>query len=127
MNIWSNYFLNKEIARRFVMARLSINRRPSPLSLLSTAQDAKLRSADQGRTKMRKTVSTIAVAALIAASTAQFASAASGRPDKTHQRHPATQFRNSNAYVAPAYVAVQPEWSGSNYNYSGGYSAPAGR
>ena len=75
---------------------------------------------------MRNTISTIAVAALIAVSTVQFAVAASGYPGKTHPRHAATQLRNSNAYVAPAYVA-QPEWSGSNYNYSGGYSAPAGR
>jgi hypothetical protein len=31
------------------------------------------------------------------------------------------QFRNSNAYAAPAYVAVEPDWS----RYTG-ISAPAG-
>jgi hypothetical protein len=33
------------------------------------------------------------------------------------------QFRDSNAYAAPAYVAAQPDWS----RYNGGMSAPAGR
>jgi opacity protein-like surface antigen len=75
---------------------------------------------------MQKTILTIAGSALIALSTVQFASAASEQQQsRTHHRAPATaQYRNSNAYVAPAYVAAQPEWSG---YYSGGYSAPAGR
>ena len=74
---------------------------------------------------MQKTILTIAGSALIALSTVQFASAASEQQSRTHHRAAAsTQYRNSNAYVAPAYVAVQPESSG---YYSGGYSAPAGR
>jgi hypothetical protein len=83
-------------------------------------------AADQGRKKMKmqKTILTIAGSALIALSTVQLA-AASEHQTRTHHRSTASaQFRHSNAYAAPAYVAVQP--AGSGYNYSGGYSAPAG-
>jgi hypothetical protein len=72
---------------------------------------------------------TVAGSALIALSTVQLA-AASEHHGRTHHRAAATvQYRQSNAYVAPAYVAVQPEWPGYGYGYgySGGYSAPAGR
>jgi hypothetical protein len=83
--------------------------------------------ADQGRMKMRKTILTIAGSALIALSTVQFAAAASGHHGKTYHRA-STQFRNSNAYVAPSYVPAEPEWSGYGYyGYGGGASAPAGR
>ena len=78
--------------------------------------------------KMQKTILTIAGSALIALSTVQLA-AASEHQGRTHHRSTASaQFRHSNAYAAPAYVAVQPEWPGYGYGgyYSGGYSAPAG-
>ena len=76
---------------------------------------------------MQKTILTIAGTALIALSTVQLAAAASERQQvRTHHRAAATaQYRNSNAYAAPAYVAA-PEWSGNNGYYSGGISAPAG-
>jgi len=66
---------------------------------------------------MKKTVVMIAGAALVALSTVQFAAAT----DQQHRaHHRATEFRNSNAFVAPAYEAGQ--------DYSGGaISAPAGR
>jgi Ni/Co efflux regulator RcnB len=68
---------------------------------------------------MKKTILTIAGSALIALSMAQFASAAERHRGRVHHR---TEFRDSNAYIAPAYEAA-PEL----YRYSGGYSAPAGR
>ena len=71
---------------------------------------------------MKKTILTIAGSALIILSTVQFA-AASEHQGRAHQR--STQFRQSNAYVAPA----QPEWPGYGYAsgyYSHGFSAPAG-
>jgi hypothetical protein len=71
---------------------------------------------------MQKTILTIAGSALIALSTVQFA-AASEHQGRAHHR---AQFRQSNAYVAPA----QPEWPGYGYDsgyYSHGFSAPAGR
>jgi hypothetical protein len=69
---------------------------------------------------MRKTTLIIAGSALIALSTVQFA-AASEHQDKVHHRaHVSSQYRDTNAYAAPA------EWSGPNYG-GGGYSAPAGR
>jgi hypothetical protein len=72
---------------------------------------------------MQKTILTIAGSALIALSTVQLA-AASEHQGRTHHRSQASvQFRRSNAYVAPAFVAVQPQGYG---YYSGGYSAPAG-
>ena len=74
---------------------------------------------------MQKTILTIAGSALIALFTVQFAAAASEQQSRAHHRTvTSVQYRNSNAYMPPAYVAVQPEWSG---YYSGGYSAPAGR
>jgi hypothetical protein len=76
--------------------------------------------------KMQKTILTIAGSALIVLSTVQFAAASEHQGRTPHRAIANAQFRHSNAYVAPAYVAVQPEWSGYNYGYSGGYSAPAG-
>ncbi len=71
---------------------------------------------------MQKTFLTVLGATLIAATTVQMAAASEHHARKV--RAPASeQFRGSNAYVAPAYVAVQPDWS----RYSGGLSAPAGR
>lgn len=71
---------------------------------------------------MQKTILTIAGAALMVLSTVQFAAASEhqGR----HHGSGVAQFRQSNAYVAPA----QPEWPGSDYSgyYSHGFSAPAG-
>ena len=67
---------------------------------------------------MRKTILGILGASVIAALSAQAAVAA----EHHHARKTAPaseQFRNSNAFAAPAYIAVQP--------YSGGMSAPAGR
>jgi hypothetical protein len=73
--------------------------------------------------KTKKTILTIAGSGLIALSTVQFAAAASEHQGRTHHRATATaQFRQSNAYVEPAYV---PQWSG-YYSYGGGISAPAG-
>jgi hypothetical protein len=74
---------------------------------------------------MQKTILTIAGSVPMALSTVQFA-AASEHHGRTHHRAIASaQFRHRNAYAAPAYVAVQPEWPGYGYSYSGGYSAPA--
>ena len=67
---------------------------------------------------MKKTILTIAGSALIALSTVQLAAAT----EQHHVRHhrAATEFRNSNAFVAPAYE------SGTDYS-GGAISAPAGR
>lgn len=73
---------------------------------------------------MRKTILTVIAASLIAASTVPVA-AASGRHHAGKADRAATneRFRNSNAYAAPAPIAVQQDWS----RYGGGMSAPAGR
>jgi hypothetical protein len=117
--------LTKEFARRFVMPGAVIIvflHRYLPRK----ARGARRQASQRGRSrenKMQKTILTIAGAALIALSTVQVAAASEHR---THHRSQAsTQFRQSNAYAAPAFVAVQPAWSGYGY-YSGGYSAPAG-
>jgi hypothetical protein len=68
---------------------------------------------------MKKTIFTIAGSALIALSAVQFAAAAEPHHVRHHQR---SEFRDSNAFVAPAYEAA-PEV----YRYGGGWSAPAGR
>jgi hypothetical protein len=83
--------------------------------------DAKAQSAIFQRTEMemtmRKKILTALVASLIAALTAQAAAASEHRYTRTKSRAAATaQFRNSNAYAAPADIAVQPNWS----NYSEG-------
>jgi hypothetical protein len=69
---------------------------------------------------MKKAILTIAGSALIALSTVQFAAASEHHQGRVHHR---ASVRDSNAYAAPAFDAVQSE----GYRYSGGYSAPAGR
>jgi hypothetical protein len=69
---------------------------------------------------MRKTILTIFSALLMIAATVQIAAAAEHH--RTHRAPVSAQFRNSNAYAAPAYVTPQPDLS----HYSGGVSAPAG-
>jgi hypothetical protein len=78
---------------------------------------------------MQKTILMIAGSALIALSTVQLAAAAEHHGRVQHRATAAAQFRQSNAYVAPATIAVQPAWPGVGYGgyYSGGYSAPAGQ
>ena len=72
---------------------------------------------------MRKTILTVLGASLIAALTVQMSAAAEHHHARKVSRAPASErFQNSNAYAAPAYVAVQPDWS----RYNGGMSAPAG-
>jgi hypothetical protein len=70
---------------------------------------------------MKKTILTIAGTALIILSAVQFAAAANDQRGKVRHRA-VTEFRDSNAYFAPAYESA-PE----AYRYSGGWSAPAGR
>jgi hypothetical protein len=73
---------------------------------------------------MRKTILTILGASLVAALTVQTAAAAGTHHNRRLERAATgEQFRNSNAYAAPAYVAVQPDWP----RYGGGMSAPAGQ
>jgi opacity protein-like surface antigen len=68
---------------------------------------------------MKKTILTIAGSALVIFSAVQFASAAEPRQRAHHRAH--SEFRNSNAFAAPAY---EPASEASRY--SGGYAAPAG-
>jgi len=83
-----------------------------------------LRDNAQKETTMRKTILTVLGASLIAALSVQIVAAAEHRHTRKADRAPASeQFRNSNAYAAPAYVAVQPDRSW----YNGVLSAPAGR
>jgi hypothetical protein len=72
---------------------------------------------------MRKTILTILGASLIGALTVQMADAAEHHSRKVDRAPASEQFRNSNAYVPPAQIAVQSDGS----RYSGGFSAPAGR
>ena len=76
----------------------------------------------KGERKMKTTILTLAGSALIALSAVQFATASEHHRGKMHHRAN-TEFRNSNAYAAPASVAIQPEWS---YRYNRGYSDLAG-
>ncbi|HET7889497.1 MAG TPA: hypothetical protein VFL62_24975, partial [Bradyrhizobium sp.] len=69
---------------------------------------------------MKKTILTIVGSALIIFSAVQLASA-NEQNHRTVRHRTSAEFRNSNAFVAPAYEAA-PE----SYRYSGGYSAPAG-
>ena len=68
---------------------------------------------------MKNTIFTIVGSALIVFSTVQFA-AANEQNHRTVRHRASTEFRNSNAFVAPAYDSSEA------YRYSGGYSAPAG-
>jgi hypothetical protein len=62
---------------------------------------------------MRSTILTILVVPLLAGLTAQTVAAAEHHHARTKWRAVAVeQFRNSNAYAAPAYIAAQPYWSG---------------
>jgi hypothetical protein len=70
---------------------------------------------------MKNTIFTIVGSALIVFSTVQFA-AANEQNHRTVRHHASAEFRNSNAFVAPAY-----EPAADAYRYSGGWSAPAGR
>ncbi|SHN86168.1 hypothetical protein [Bradyrhizobium erythrophlei] len=67
---------------------------------------------------MKKTILTIVGSALIIFSAVQLASAS-----EQHRRahHRASEFRDSNAFVSPAYESAE------GYRYTGGWSAPAGR
>ena len=69
---------------------------------------------------MKKSILTMAGSALIVLSAVQFAAASEPQQGRLHHR---AAIRESNAYAAPAFEAVQPE----GYRYGGGYSAPAGR
>jgi hypothetical protein len=71
---------------------------------------------------MQKNFLTVVGATLIAATTVQMAAASEHHARKARATA-SEQFRNSNAYDAPAYVAAQPDLS----RYSAGISAPAGR
>jgi hypothetical protein len=71
---------------------------------------------------MRKTILSVLGASIVAVLTAQTAVAAEHHhARKTDRTMASEQFRNSNAYAAPAYEAAQPDWSGHT-----GISAPAG-
>jgi ATP-dependent Clp protease ATP-binding subunit ClpA len=119
--------LNKEFARRFVMAAAAIFNRFVVFDryLPGKARDVSDQASHRDRSwenRMQKTILTIAGAALIALSTVQFAAASEHQA--RHHRSANAQFRQSNAYVAPA-----PELPGYGYGdgyYSHGFSAPAG-
>ena len=70
---------------------------------------------------MKNTILTIAGLALIALSTVQVAAAAEHHRGRVHHRA-YSEFRDSNAFVAPVYETG----SADAYRYSGGWSAPAG-
>jgi hypothetical protein len=77
---------------------------------------------------MRKTILSVLGAAAVAALTVQTAVASEHHHARKIDRATASeQFRNSNAYAAPASIAVQPEWLGWSGYSGGGMSAPAGR
>jgi hypothetical protein len=67
---------------------------------------------------MKKIILTITGSALLVLSTAQLSAA-----ERHHVRHRNVEFRDTNAYVAPAFSATESEAS----RYSYGWSAPAGR
>jgi hypothetical protein len=76
---------------------------------------------------MRNAILAITGSALIALSTVQLAAASTQHGRTHHRAHVGAQFRDTNAYAAPAYVPVQPESPGYGYAYSGGYSAVTDR
>ncbi|HXB76484.1 MAG TPA: hypothetical protein VNX23_03570 [Bradyrhizobium sp.] len=62
---------------------------------------------------MRKTITTVLAASLVAALTAQTAVASEHHRARAKSRAVATeQLRNSNAYAAPRDIAVPSYWSG---------------
>ena len=68
---------------------------------------------------MKKRILTIVGSALVIFSAVQLASA---EPRQRAHHRVNSEFRNSNAFVSPAYEPA-PE----AYRYTGGWSAPAGR
>jgi outer membrane biogenesis lipoprotein LolB len=74
---------------------------------------------------MRKTPLSVLAVSVVALLTAQTAVAAERTHVRKTDRATATeQFRNSNAFAAPANIAIQEDWS--RYSSGGGMSAPAG-
>jgi hypothetical protein len=74
---------------------------------------------------MRNTILSMLIVALAVVLTAQTAAASERHHARTRDRAVAIkQFRDSNAYVAPAPIAAQPYWSG--YDGAAG-SGTAGR
>jgi hypothetical protein len=72
---------------------------------------------------MRKTILSILGASILAAATAQAATASERHHVRMTDRIATEQFRQSNANAAPAYIGVRPDYP----SYGGGMSAPAGR
>ena len=68
---------------------------------------------------MKKTVLTIVGSALIVFSAVQMAAATEQHHRVHHRAY--SEFRDTNAYAAPAYTASETS------RYSGGFSDPAGR
>jgi hypothetical protein len=68
---------------------------------------------------MKKTVLTIAGSAMIVLSAVQMAAATEQHHRVHHRAY--SEFRDTNAYAAPAYTAPEA------YRYSGGFSDMAGR
>ena len=60
---------------------------------------------------MKKTILTVTASAVMVLFAVQFAVAAQHHSGKLHHRSHA-EFRDSNAYAAPAYRASQPDYSG---------------
>jgi hypothetical protein len=115
MNFWSEKFLTNKFARRFV---IQSNLATEAAAIISHKQRW---AAAPGRmprllweTTMKNTIVAIAGSTLIALSTVQLAAAT----EQHHRHHRVTEFRDSNALVAPADEATR---------YSYGWSAPAGR
>ena len=69
---------------------------------------------------MKKIIFTMTGSALIALSAVQFAAAAEQHHGRVHH-HAQSEFRDSNAYLAPVYAPPVEA-----YRYSGGYSDMAG-
>jgi hypothetical protein len=119
--------LNKEFARRFVMAGFVTIVIVDPYLRLNTARKVRRRASHRRwsrEKKMRKTILTIAGSALIALASVQLAVASEHHGRTHHRATVGGQFRDTNAYVAAP--VVQPAWSDYGY-YSHGWSAPAGR
>jgi len=72
---------------------------------------------------MRKTILSMLGASVFAAATAQAAAASDRHHVRMTDRVATEQFRRTNAYAAPAYIVVRPDY----HSYNAGMSAPAGR
>jgi hypothetical protein len=91
---------------RFITVNLVEARKAFPIS---SACEVAIRdfSANKMETKMRKKILTVLVVPLITAFTVQAAAASERHHTRTKGRPVSSeQFRNSNAYAAPDYVAV---------------------